>query len=322
MNNLGLYIREALGERQEISVPGLGVFAKERTPAYFDAPQNKFMPPSSHITVREELTKDDSFVNFIAERENMTIDAARSELEKVLDVFHFDLGRHRDVMLEGFGILSRKDGKLVFDRLASDNKLEAFEPVAEAQILGLLGTEEEVLVEEAVIGDPIEESVLQVTEPSSTRRRLWPAIAVAICVLLAGFWFLRASLQQPINDPIIEEKVAITPVVATPDTIESEDSTTIVSEEIVPQVADEPQESFEIIIAAFNTMKEAQEYVARTNAKGHQVYILKNNRPSNLNKISYSSFKTEKEATLALAKVRKELASEAWIYKRKKNNNQ
>lgn len=334
MNNLGLHIKEALREGNEIYVPGIGMFTKERTPAYFDALQDKFMPPFTQIILREEESTDDSFVSLIAQKEDLSIEAARSQLEKALDVLHFDLNRLGDVMLENFGTLSKKDGRLTFSALTSGDEFKAFEPVAEAQILAPEPAEETPLVKEEPAVDPIEEPATAEIEPVSTRKRPWPAIAVAVCVVFAGFWYLKPSLQQPINDPVVEEKIELTPVMTIPDSVSNdslniaaapvlEDSTAVPTQQSnVANTISEPQESFEIIIAAFNTMKEAQEYVERTKAKGHQVYILKNNRPSNLNKISYSSFKTEKEATLALAKVRKELAPEAWIYKRKKNNNQ
>ena len=79
----------------------------------------------------------------------------------------------------------------------------------------------------------------------------------------------------------------------------------------------EPSGRFEIIIAAFHTMEEATEFVERTNAKGYDVYIIKNQRANNLNKVSYASFNTEREVNEAIAKVRKEINPDAWIYKNK-----
>jgi len=64
-------------------------------------------------------------------------------------------------------------------------------------------------------------------------------------------------------------------------------------------------------------MTEAEDYVSRTNAKGYHVYIMKNNNPGNLNKISYGSFQTAAEAEQALIKVREELTKEAWVFENK-----
>src|SRR5690606_11265303 len=195
------------------------------------------------------------------------------------------------------------------------------------------------IVEETAEPSLVEDNKIEYTEQEvSSKRWLWPVIGTAICVEIAAIWFLNPIAY---DSQISKEKVVATGqnnsnegktvneqnAVETP-TIETsvQDSLNLIATKPVTSEIDNTsslvreQGRFEIIIAAFKTMQEAEEYVKITNSKGYQVHILKNNRANNLNKISYSSFQNEKEAEVALAKVRKELNAEAWLWENKRSN--
>src|SRR5690606_39209080 len=156
-------------------------------------------------------------------------------------------------------------------------------------------------------------------------------LALIICTVVGGFWYLNPNFNFATltnTAQVIHDNQAITEqTTVEPSTQHTELSTQTPLSEPTEQVdqnllnnnpsegmVKEAQGRFEIIIAAFNTMEEALAYVTQTNAKGYNVYIIKNNNPGNLNKISYGPFETPEEADKALAKVRDELTKEAWIF--------
>jgi len=340
MNNLGLYIKEALVGRDEIYLPKIGTFVKERIPAYFDELKASFIPPSVKVRLRKEHTTDPSFIQFLIEKENIGINEAQSKLEQILKTVETNFEEKGEIYLEGFGILKKKNDGYDFFYVQPDNVFEEYEPIAEAEILEPVQIKEPEEITVAPIAPPVIENVLAETEieTTSSKRWLWPVIGTAVCVVIAGFLFLKPASDNGVskrnetatNNPV-DNKTSVAALPAPADSIQkpanisaqapAETGTpalTLSEEESGSTMIKESKGRFEIIIAAFNTMKEAEEYVSKTNAKGYQVYILKNNRPSNLNKISYSSFQNEGDATVALAKVRKELTPDAWIFENKK----
>jgi len=340
MNNLGLYIKDALVGRDEIYLPKIGTFVKERIPAYFDELKANFIPPSLNVTLRKERTTDQSFIQFLIEKENIDRNEAQSKLEQILKTVETDFEEKGEIYLEGFGILKKKNNGYDFFYVQQDNVFKEYEPIAEAEILEPVQIKEPEEIAVAPIASPVIENVLAAEteiETTSSKRWLWPVIGTAVCVVIAAFLFLKPASdseiskgdETAINNPVDSQKSAAilpTPIdsiqesvnLSVQDTLETENLAASLSDEKSgPTIIKESKGRFEIIIAAFNTMKEAEEYVSKTNAKGYQVYILKNNKPSNLNKISYSSFQNEQDAAVALAKVRKELTPDAWIFENK-----
>lgn len=349
MDTLGLYIKEALQNKGEIYLPGIGTFKKERIPAFFNDLKQCFMPPQQSIVLTEKQSlSDQSLIQFIAEKENIDLEKSRLKIEEII----LELQEKEEITLEGFGKLKISEDHYEFIHFqpSLEGTFNDYEPIAETEII--IPIEEKISTSSPVVDlnkdeENIDEILLPVEElaineedleqESNPKRWLWPVLALVICGSIAGFWFLNpnfnfSNLTNTVevvpNNQAIEQTVTEPPAQSTD--INSQPLPSESTEQIIAQdpVSNDPSEGmvkeaqgrFEIIIAAFNTMEEAEAYVNRTNAKGYNVYIIKNNNPGNLNKISYGPFQTAEEADQALAKVREELTKEAWIFENKNKN--
>lgn len=345
MDTLGLYLKEAVQDKGQIFLPGIGTFKKERIPAFFDDVKQRFMPPLQSIILTDQQVTDETLIQFIADKEDIDLEESRLILESFLSEIETKLQEKKEITLGGFGILKKVKDRYEFSHFQS--KLEGvfnnYEPIAESQ--NIIPVEGPASIADPVVNSsqaeatlPIEESVIiedDIEEENTSRRWLWAVLAIVALGSIAGFWLLNPNFNsenltktpETIPDKqAIEQTLTETPAQSTDLSTQAQPSDSL--EQAVQNPASEPSESiikeaqgpFEIIIAAFHTMEEAEAYVNRTNAKGHNVYIIKNNNAGNLNKISYGSFQTAAEADQALAKVREELTKEAWIFKSKNKN--
>ncbi|TCK85751.1 SPOR domain-containing protein [Albibacterium bauzanense] len=348
MNTLGLYIKEALQDKREIYLPGIGTFKKERIPAFFNDLKQCFMPPFQSIVLTDKQpVSDQSLIQFIAEKENIDLEESRLKIEQTISELETELQEKEEIILEGFGKLKRIETRYEFTHFQPvlEGAFNDYEPVAEAEIIlpiekkaGITNPSIDLNTDEALL--PVEESTINeeyLEQESNSKKWLWPVLALVICVVAAAFWFLNPNFnfanltntaESGSNKQVIEQPVTEAP--ATAATQSTDLSTQAPLSESTEQVTPDPvnnnpsaslvkeaQGRFEVIIAAFNTMEEAEAYVNRTNAKGYNVYIIKNNNPGNLNKISYGPFQTAEEADQALIKVREELTKEAWVFENK-----
>ncbi len=346
MGTLGLYIKEALQDKGEISLPGIGTFKKERIPAFFNDLKQSFMPPLQSVVLTDkQQASDQSLIQFIAEKENIDLEKSSLKIEQIISELEIELQEKEEITLEGLGKLKKVENRYEFTHFQpeAEGTFNNYEPIAEADIIlpvekkvnissstSDLNTHEELLsTEESTIND-----IEEIEQGNNYRKWLWPVIALIICATIAAFWFLNPNFKTSNNTNTTEvatdnqgteQKITERPN----QSVELNAQTQPIepTEHLIPEsdtnnlsanMVKEAQGRFEIIIAAFNTMEEAEAYVNRTNAKGYNVYIIKNNNPGNLNKISYGPFQTAAEAEQALVKVREELTKEAWIFKSKK----
>lgn len=347
MNTLGLYIKEALQDKREICLPGIGTFTKERIPAFFNDLKQCFMPPAQNIVLNDKQQESDySLIEFIAKKEGINFEESRSKLKQSISELEYEFENKEEILLKGLGILKKAGDHYEFTYYSPnpEGTYNDYEPIEEVENLiplkekvnisastaNLNNNKEQLIEEPATYEEDLEEE-------TSSRKWLWPALALIACVAIGGFWFLNPNFN--FNDLLktnklitsnnqITEQATVETSAVQPNEIKSQapESTEPIIQNTDSLLLSTPSEGmlresqgrFEIIIAAFNTMEEAESYVNRTNAKGYNVYILKNNNPGNLNKISYGPFQTAEEADQALAKVREELTKEAWIYESKK----
>src|SRR5690606_29274741 len=187
MNNLGLYIREALEDKGEIYLLGIGTFKKERVPAYFDELKKKFIPPSQTITLKTEQVSDSSFIDFLAEKEHINSSAAQLKLAEALK----DIEGKEEVFLENLGKLKNNNGvfKFTYVPANAEARFSEFESIAEGEVLKPI----EKVVTEVAEPSFVEDNNLDYTEQegSSSKRWLWPVIVTAACVVIAAIWFLN-----------------------------------------------------------------------------------------------------------------------------------
>ena len=133
MDALGLYIKEALRHREKISLPGIGTFKKERIPAFFDDLKQCFIPPSQSITLTDTaIESDQSLIQFVADRENISIEESHLKIEQTIQELENELQEKEVLILEGFGKLQKAEGRYEFIHFPphAEGIFNNYEPVA------------------------------------------------------------------------------------------------------------------------------------------------------------------------------------------------
>ncbi|MDB5006589.1 MAG: hypothetical protein JWP45_982 [Mucilaginibacter sp.] len=80
--NLADYLSELLGQHDEVSVPGLGYFFRERLSSYYNEREAKFYPPRHQVKFVPELRDDDTFAQYVAAKKNISLASSKYFAEK------------------------------------------------------------------------------------------------------------------------------------------------------------------------------------------------------------------------------------------------
>lgn len=348
MVNIASVINKGLANNETFYLPGLGMFRSEYVPAYFDEVKQLFNPPSETLFFNTQEFDSDKLTEFIAGNYDLSLLDARKISSNILSKLETCLGKKDEVYIEGLGTCSVSlNEELRIAAEVDSSQFDLYDPIAEAEILlptpekpdaidehGTALDNEELADPAESLVEPVEyEQLDAMTQEGDSKRWLWPVIGVAAAIIIAGVWFLK-PLQKPINNSVntenemVENQSQEIPTDSVASATEISENTELNADSIntlspnasggeVNAVVRKPTKKYELIIAAFETMAEAKEFVEKTNAKGYNVYILQNNRAGNMNKISYASFNTSAEASASLARVRDELTSEAWLWENK-----
>lgn len=98
------HLIEFLSEKGNMKVPNFGAFILEDVPAQFDAEGKKFLPPAKKVSFKTDyLLHDDSVIRFIAQKENISAEAASAELQKQTDFWKQKLSAGEDLEIAGLG---------------------------------------------------------------------------------------------------------------------------------------------------------------------------------------------------------------------------
>jgi hypothetical protein len=80
--DLAVYIRELLGLKGEVNVPGMGFFAQVRIAGYYNEEEKKFYPPGHAVTFEPQSNGDDSLAQYIANKKKISLASAKYFIDK------------------------------------------------------------------------------------------------------------------------------------------------------------------------------------------------------------------------------------------------
>ncbi|MDF2432701.1 MAG: hypothetical protein JWP44_2332 [Mucilaginibacter sp.] len=83
--NLADYLSELLRQSDEVSVPGLGYFFRERLNSYYNEREAKFYPPRHQVKFVPELRDDDTFAQYVAAKKNISLASSKYFAEKFVN---------------------------------------------------------------------------------------------------------------------------------------------------------------------------------------------------------------------------------------------
>ncbi|MEM6879549.1 MAG: hypothetical protein AAF544_13365, partial [Bacteroidota bacterium] len=107
---------QVLIDRGRVSLPGVGTFALEESAAVVDPIGNKVQPPSSQISLNQNLVLDDGqLVQYLRDHHQMSAEEARLSVQDYAQGIVSRIDAGEQVSLEGLGVLRKNfEGKIQF----------------------------------------------------------------------------------------------------------------------------------------------------------------------------------------------------------------
>jgi len=82
--NLADYLSELLGLHDEVNVPGLGYFIRNRVNAYYNDTEARFYPPYHQVKFVPQPKDDDTFAQYVADKKNISLASSKYFVEKFI----------------------------------------------------------------------------------------------------------------------------------------------------------------------------------------------------------------------------------------------
>ncbi|MFM6953981.1 MAG: SPOR domain-containing protein [Sphingobacteriaceae bacterium] len=332
--DISRYIAEYIKENPNLIVPGLGTFSKESVPARFDAPNNRFLPPSERIVFSSTFSDDVALQKFICKAENAKAKAVAQFIEQYVSNLIDLLATTEEIKIDALGTFKRTSTKLTFkadESLASNASYFGLKPQKEKS--GIQApleditpiTEEAPTIEipaEEPLAENLEEEAEEVVGSTKGKKIVLILLIVALSALaglqiycpsfLTNLWNSQAVAPKPVLDTL-STKADTTLAI---DTTFVSDSTALKTDSLAQAIptATVTAPSFEIIIAAFHKQSEADEFMKQLSSRQINAHILQTKK-GGLLKISVGSFSDETTANTELQRIHKDLAKNAWIYR-------
>jgi hypothetical protein len=108
------YLSELLGRHGKISVPDLGHFTQVRVNGYYNDAESQFYPPAYQIQFYPEpVENDDTLVQYIAEKKNISLASSKYFTEKYITGLRQDAAT-KDVAFANLGWFYMNEGQITF----------------------------------------------------------------------------------------------------------------------------------------------------------------------------------------------------------------
>jgi hypothetical protein len=336
------YFSELIAQKDHVIVPGLGKFYQSRISGYYNEASKSFFPPSQKIEFTTEYRHDDKLVQFISQKNNISLTSAYA----ILDEYVKDLKsvlKSEVVTVNGLGKLSVIDDKITF--LAEENQ-QAFKedffglPVVDTQKIAPVVTREEAK-DYSLAQQALNTAMLDDDDDEKPKNIIGKLILIFFLFLLIGsaiaLFYLKPEVYQNLinkfnqykkeqpatlnKDLSDEEAIKKADSVYDSGDIEAklkakgfevekaQDSTDVlISENAIPK---NNGIRYEIIIGLYEKRDQAEARVRELKANGINSYIIED-ADGPLVKISCAVFNSKSEANKELKRVQEELNPRAY----------
>lgn len=158
--DIGIYIADLLRNQDEVSLPGLGTFTKEKIPGSYDDSSNSFTPPSYQVNFNTNHPEFTNLPHYISSKKHLSLSSAEYFVNKfssrVLDL----LENSGLAEITSLGIIRQKNDRFVFEALESFDvagKFYGLKPVTDLKKSILRGADP------APVPVPMQETVITAT---------------------------------------------------------------------------------------------------------------------------------------------------------------
>jgi hypothetical protein len=339
-------IKDLLQNNNQVILPGLGVFYKNRIEGFFDEAKNAFFPPKETIEFTPSETSgitesEDPLLTFICNSKNVSRVSATYLLEKYVEDLKKRFQETGELTFEDVGKLKLQDSKIVLEAEESEKTGTSFfglpvftlpERTVENTTLSLPDTNF-TLAEQALSAAVSDEELAP--EPKS---KSWLYILLLLIIVALGLctlYLLRPDIYNNILHPNQHQPEIknVIPVV-TPEERETLIADSIYKDDVVKNLesggfdVEKVKDStdvtvnkkvvpnnnnirYEIIIAAWQTRSKAEAHLKKLKENGINAHIVED-ADGLLVKISAATLYNQQDAEREEKRIREELNPEAY----------
>lgn len=305
-------IIQTLNAKNRVQIPGWGAFYLVEKEARWDAVTNTAFPRGKYVAFNPARTSNDNtLLPTVMRTLGGSMEVAESWIRRKVNQWQTTLDSGSVLMLSGLGSF-RKNGMFQAER---ENQFDA-------NSFGFTAVMMHRISEPSALESKVVASLKMVTEQRENGIASWrkAAVAAAITALISlgiyqsditpqamAGWFTPTPAAQEaldnfesINSETVAPLESVTPINAT-NVEENQVSLT-------PVKAD--SKKYYIVVGSFKMESNALTLAEELQAEGHEVKVL----PGSLMKVGLGGFESRDQAKSALAGIKAEVNSYAWIY--------
>src|ERR1700749_1233618 len=140
------YLSELLNRHSKVGVPGLGSFTQVRVNGYYNSAEGKLYPPAYQVQFSPEPFNDDTLVEYIAQKKNISLASSRYFTEKYITGLKQEAAA-KEVPFASLGWFYTDNGEIAFKQGANHNEGPEFYGLAPIAIKKLSDAVESPKVE-------------------------------------------------------------------------------------------------------------------------------------------------------------------------------
>jgi hypothetical protein len=307
--NLADYLSDLLGQRDEVSVPGLGNFMRTRVNAAYNEAEGRFYPPYHQVAFVPKPKDDEIFAQYVADEKNISLASSKYFVEKFVNKLREDAATGKYLFADLGSFQSNGGDQLIFkpnERIPADPAFYGYSPVDIFKIGQPLSVDsrkpvfehvqEPVVAEQPPVAaaPPVIPTPRQIVQQPDyyedeveTKKGIsaWVIILIAVAVIAIGV-FALLKFYPSVFDSVSDEyhKLMDKPVPAVirkevkKDTIkkvirvvDTSKTATVAKKDTTP--APLPSR-FEAIVFKTNNMRSAEIEMKRLKALGYDAYLV------------------------------------------------
>ncbi len=322
--NLADYLSELLGMYDEVSVPGLGYFARTRVNAYYNEREGRFYPPYHQVKFVPQAKDDDTFTTYVADKKNISLASSKYFTEKFVSKLKEEASKGKYLFAD-LGLFYLEQGHLTFkpnDKISADPAFYGYPQlsVSKSAQTGYNEPAKSAVPEPAPANTaPVQPAFTQPAQPSQQhnyydidqeeaepRRRMsiWLILLIilaALAIIALGVYKFYPQVFDNLRN-VVEKITGKTALVAPVvhrvvkiDTLKKKDSTV----KAVAPIDTIKGSRFEVIASGYMQWARVTADVAKFKAEGLNAKTVDDAPPGPIIKITVGTFRTYQQADSA-----------------------